>query len=70
MERKLVKLSDAYGIIPYAIPTIRAYAAKGKIPCYMVGKRFYCYLDEIREYVESITIRKGGEYAKQSESNK
>lgn len=69
MEKKLVKLSEAYDIIPYAIPTIRVYASKGKIPCYVVGRRIYCDLDEIKEYVKSITSKRGGKYAEQSESN-
>lgn len=69
MERKLVKLSEAYDILPYSIPTIRVYASIGKIPCYTIGKRIYVDLNEIREYVKSITTRKGGNYVNQSESN-
>lgn len=69
MERKLVKLSEAYHLFPFTKQTVRIYASKGKIPCYRVGHRFYCYMDEVTEFAKSLTIRMGGNHAERSKSN-
>lgn len=66
-QKHLVKLAEAFNLLPYSVPTIRVYAAAGKIPCYMVGKRYYVDLNEIKEYAKTLIVRVEGNHGSKSD---
>ena len=70
MGENLIKLSEAVVFVPYKISTLRRMASEGAIPCIKIGSRYFVNVEEIKEFVKSITIKKeGNNHAKQSESN-
>lgn len=69
MVGNLVKLSDALPYVPYKLSTLRRMASEGTIPCTKIGSRYFVNVEEIKMFVKSITIKKGGVYVNQSESN-
>lgn len=69
MGENLIKLSDAVVYVPYKLSTFRRMASEGAIPCTKIGSRYFVDVEEIKEFVKSITMKKEGNHAERSKSN-
>lgn len=62
-------MSDAVVLVPYKLSTLRRMASEGAIPCIKIGSRYFVNVEEIKEFVKSITMKKEGKHVSKSKSN-
>lgn len=65
MSGNLIKAKDLAKQFP--IWTEKTYLKKakdGEIPCLVIGTRIFFELHKVKEYLDSITVRKGGSNGK------